>query len=90
VIDHLLDHLPNRFQKSYAMVMVIPASLWNKDDYDPKELARYNAIGPGCLDQMGKEPTIIPIAGAFLPSYGSEPVFYMLGTHSGSTCRLAV
>ncbi len=73
--------------------MIIPASLWNwnEDDYDLKELARDNAVGPGCLEQIGEEPPIISIArsslafGVFLPSYALEPVFYLLGVYSGST-----
>ncbi len=76
--------------------MVISASLWNKDDYDPKEWLRDDAIGPGCLDQMGKESPIILITGSslaigvFLPLYAPKPTFYMLGAHSGSTRHLAI
>jgi hypothetical protein len=45
---------------------------------------------------MGKELPIIPIAGrslafgVFLLSYTPEPVFYLLGVHSGSTCHSAI
>ncbi len=64
MINHSINHLPNGLQNPHATV--ISASLWNEDDYDPKKLARDDAIGLGCLDQMGKESPIIPIAGSSL------------------------
>ena len=76
--------------------MVVPTSLWNKDDYYPEELARDNAIGPGCLDQIGKELPVVPITGSplafgiLLPTYAPEPVFDVLGAHPGSTRHSAV
>jgi hypothetical protein len=94
MVEHSLNHLPNGFQEPNAMV--VSTSLWNEDNYDPKELARDNAVGPGCLNQMGKELPIILIArsslaiGVFLPLYALEPVFYMLSAHSGSTHHLAI
>jgi hypothetical protein len=86
VINHLLNHNLNGFQKLNATV--ISSSFQNKDDYDPKKLAREDAVGPGCLDQMGKDSPIIPIAKSslairvFLLLYTPEPVFYVLSAHS--------
>ncbi len=94
MVDHSLDHLPNEFQELNAMV--VSASFWNKDDYDPKKWARDDAVGQGCLDQMGNELPIIPITRSslaievFLPLYTLEPVFYVLSAHSGSTRRWAI
>ena len=76
--------------------MVVPASFWNKDDYYAEELGRDDAVGPGCLDQMGKDLPIVPIAmspltfGILLPTYAPEPVFDVLGAHPGSTRRSAI
>ncbi len=62
MIDDPLNLLPDGFQQPDATV--VPPALRNKDDYDPKELARNLTMSPGRLDQLDEKAPMVPIAGA--------------------------
>ncbi len=62
VIYYAFEHLPDRLKEPDAVV--IPATLWSEDDYDPKELARDGAVVPGRLDQLDEKAPMVTIAGS--------------------------